>query len=299
MENDGKRLLSIHLAVLLFGSAGLFGKLLDFSPIIIVYGRVAFASLFLGLYIWISIAINLRKHAKSELNGKKGEHVYDLRSVCLILLLGAILSIHWITFFHSIQISTVAIGLLSFSTFPIFVVFLEPLFLRSPFRIKYLYFALLTLLGVRLLFPGFTWEDAYFQGVVWGCISGFLFAFLTIINKYLSLKFKAITLAFFQNSVAFIILFPFALRLAVHNISLTEWLILALLGVVFTALSHSLFIYGLKTVKARIASIIACMEPVYGILLAFMILSETPDVRTVTGGLIIVGTTVYLSLKRP
>jgi len=296
MKQIDKGLIYIHLAVLLFGTAGLFGKFLDLSPFVIVYGRVAFAALSLGIYIWISYILNPSNILKS--NQSTRIHHYNLKSSLLVILLGTILTVHWITFFHAIQISTVAIGLLSFSTFPIFVVFGEPLLLKSSFKTKYLYFALIVLIGVWLLIPTFDWDDNSFQGVFWGCISGFLFAILTITNKYLTEYYRPITLAFLQNAIAFIILLPFVLQLDLWEVKVFEWLIIILLGVLFTAVSHTFFIVGLKTVEARVTSIIACMEPVYGIFFAFIILSETLHYRTLFGGLVILCTTIYLSVQR-
>lgn len=287
--NRNRGLISIHIAVLLFGTAGLFGKFLNLSPVMIVFGRVAFASFFLGLTLLFRRSIfNTGRKSVATKNG----------SFLLPVLLGPLLAVHWITFFHSIQLSTVAIGLLSFSTFPIFVVFLEPLFLKTPFKFVYLVFALITLFGVWLLVPEFRWENVYFQGIVWGCISGLLFAFLTIINKYLTSSNNPVSLAYIQNGIACIILLPFAAIRGIMVVTPSEWLILILLGVVFTAISHTTFISGLKTVKARVAGIIACMEPVYGTLFAFILLSERPDMRTIIGGLIILGSAIYLTIRK-
>lgn len=290
MKKPDKGIAAVHLAVLLFGTAGLFGKLLELSPVMIVFGRVAFASLFLALFIILQ-----QNSAGDNATDSKSSARLKLR--LLIPALGIILTVHWITFFHSIQLSTVAIGLLSFSTFPIFVVFLEPVFLKSSFQFSYLFYALLTLIGVWLLVPRFSWSDTYFQGVFWGCVSGLLFAFLTIINRFLSPYYASGKLAFFQNGIAFLLLIPVA-YLQLKAVTFRDWLILLLLGVVFTAVSHTLFIFGLRTVKARIASIIACMEPVYGILFAFLLLNEIPALRTALGGLIILSTTLYLTFRR-
>ena len=76
-----------------------------------------------------------------------------------------------------------------------------------------------------------------------------------------------------------------------------ELVLLALLGVFCTALSHGLFIKGLRYVKAQLASITAGLEPVYGVLFAFLFLGEVPSLRIALGGLIILGTTVFASTK--
>ena len=68
---------------------------------------------------------------------------------------------------------------------------------------------------------------------------------------------------------------------------------LLLLGVVFTALAHTLFIRSMRTIKAQQASIIISLEPVYGIVLAALLLSEIPTVRMLIGGGLILGAAIY------
>lgn len=282
--------LAVNTAVLLFGTAGIFGKLLTFSPLLIVLGRVAFASLSLALYILI----------KSRISSNEGklQKRLTVRSTHLLLMvfLGVVLAVHWLTFFYSIQISTVAIGLLSFSTFPIYTAILEPLILKEKFIGKYVLLALISLLGIRLLIPQVRLSDSIVQGVIWGSVSGILFALLTVINKKLVFHYPSDLIAMYQNFIAFICLFPLSLRLLYQIRGYDQLIMLVVLGVVFTAVSHSFFIYGLKTIPARLASIIACLEPVYGIIFAIILLDEIPSLRTISGGLVIIATVVYASV---
>lgn len=73
---------------------------------------------------------------------------------------------------------------------------------------------------------------------------------------------------------------------------------MALLGIVFTGVAHSLFIKGLATVKAQTASIIASLEPVYGILAAALFLGELPTARELYGGTIILGAAIYATARK-
>ena len=79
--------------------------------------------------------------------------------------------------------------------------------------------------------------------------------------------------------------------------TLEEWALLALLGVVFTALAHGLFIHGLHAVRARTASVIATLEPVYGIALAAWLLDEIPGGRTVAGGAVIIAAAAWVTVR--
>lgn len=116
MNTKNKSLIEIHLAVFLFGLLGIFGKLFSLPSIIIVLGRVFFSSVFLLI---------IMLYFKENIKLKQQKHYFYL------VIMGVILAIHWSTFLKSIQVSTVAIGLLTFSTFPVFVTFLEPFFSKK------------------------------------------------------------------------------------------------------------------------------------------------------------------------
>ncbi len=256
MNLRSSSLIEIHIAVLLFGLAGLFAKLVSLPSTIIVLGRVFFATVFLSLillYYKQSIKLN-----------RKRDYFY-------LGMLGIILAIHWVTFFKSIQLSTVAIGLLTFSTFPVFVTFLEPCFFRERIKLSDVSIAFITFLGVALVIPQFELGNNMTQGAMWGILSGFTFAILSILNKKYVKEYSSLVIAFYQDLIAAIVLLPF-LFLQESVIPFKDILLLLLLGVVFTGIAHSLFIKGLINVKAQTASIIASLEPVYGIIFAFILL---------------------------
>ena len=232
-----KNLIEIHIGVLLFGLAGLFGKLVDLPSPVIVFGRVLFAS--------ISLLLMFAVLKQSPRLKQKRDYLY-------LFLLGVLLAIHWITFFESIQLSTVAIGLLTFSTFPIFATFIEPLLFKEKLHGKDVLLAFITLIGVALVIPKFELGNNVTQGIIWGIVSGATFAMLSILNRKFVKAYSSCVIAFYQDLSATFVLVPFLFFLD-FTIQTNEILLLILLGVVFTALSHSLFINGLKTIKAKTA----------------------------------------------
>lgn len=274
-----KSLIEIHIAVLLFGLAGLFGKFVALPAVLIVLGRVVFATVALCLVLIFS---------KQDFRLRTKKDYFSLG------LLGLILAIHWTTFFQSVQMSTVAIGLLTFSTFPVFTTFIEPYVFKEKIKMRDIVTALITLFGVALIIPKFELGNNVTQGVIWGIISGFTFAVLSILNRKYVKNYSSLVIAFYQDVVAAIVLLPF-LFFTKATFNSKDIFLLVLLGVVFTAVSHSLFIKGMTHVKAQLASIIASLEPVYGIIFAIFFLSEIPTLRTITGGAIILGATFVAS----
>ncbi|MFL0198617.1 DMT family transporter [Clostridium sp. WILCCON 0269] len=281
MYKKNKDLMGIHIAVFLFGLSGLFGKLLSLPPMIIVFGRVLFSSIFLLILIfYFNENIKLRSY----------------KHYLLLVIAGIILAIHWSTFFKSIQISTVAIGLLTFSTFPVFVTFLEPYFFKEKINFSDIVVAFITFSGIVLVVPEFKLENNLTQGILWGIASGFTYGVLSMLNRKYVKEYSSIQIAFYEQAIAAIVLLPF---LFFENTVFTfkDMLLLALLGIVFTGISHSLFINSLKSIKTRTAGIISSLEPVYGIIFATFLLGEIPTLKEVLGGIIILSTVFYSTAK--
>ncbi len=284
MKGAGGRwesLLEIHGAVVLFGLTGLFGKWLTLSPLLITLGRVVFAALVLGLIRLLS-----------------GRPVrVDLKSDRLLFLfLGLLLAGHWSLFFLSVQVSTVAVGLLAYSSFPVFTAFLEPAFFHKkldPFNIA---FAAICLLGVFLIVPRFAWSNAVFRGVLYGLAAGLTFAVLSIVNRLLTARHDSVKIVFWQDTVASLALLPFLFVLR-PALTAKDIGFLVVLGVFCTAGAHVLFIEAMRRQTAQTASIISSLEPVYGIVLAYFFLGEVPAPRTVLGGAVILAAVIVISLR--
>ena len=270
------------MAVFLFGLAGLFGKLVDSPALVIVTGRTLFATAIL-----LPLVL-LRKSAT---------RVTNRRDQLLLILSGALLAGHWLTFFISIKVSSVAIGLLTYSSFPLFVTFLEPLFFSERLRLPDAAFALAVAFGLVLVIPSFDLGDQTTQGILWGTLSGLAFAVLSLVNRGLVSRQQPMTIALNQNLFATLALAPFLFKLE-HLPSSRDLLLLAFLGIFCTALAHALFIRSLRVIKVSLAGVIAALEPVYGIVIAVLVIGEIPAERTLLGGSVILLTTLIATRFR-
>jgi drug/metabolite transporter (DMT)-like permease len=282
MHSRTKSLLEIHIAVFLFGAAGLFGKLLSLDATLIVLGRTFFATIALGLFLLVG-----RPQLRSIVPGKVG----------MLLLLGLLLAGHWWTFFYSIQVSTVAIGLLAFSSFPLFTAILEPLMEKTRIVLADLAIAGIVVLGLIIVVPEFSLSNSATLGVFWGMMSGLSFALLQILNRRYMRYFTPTDLSLGQMCFAFFALLMVSDIEAVFNLTGYEILLLLVLGIFCTALAHTLFLNGLQYVRAQLASVIAGLEPVYGILLGVLLLGELPTIRTIVGGVVILAAVIAGSLR--
>ncbi|MFO7734564.1 MAG: DMT family transporter [Candidatus Aminicenantes bacterium] len=281
MNPRRQSLWEIHVAVLLFGFPGLFGKWIPLSPHLIVFGRVFFAALALGAVLAL---------------GRRSLRIASRGDAGLLAFCGLILAVHWTLFFQSVQVSSVAVGLLAYSSFPVFTVFLEPLLLGEPRDRGSLGFALLCVLGIALIVPGFDLSNSTFQGVLYGLGAGLTFSILSIANRRLVRTHSSLKIAFYQDLLAMLFLLPFVASSPPLLSARTLWL-LALLGIFCTGAAHTLFIKGMKHVGARTASILSSLEPVYGIVLALAFLGEVPALRTIAGGALILAAALVVTVR--
>lgn len=275
-------LLSTHLAVAFFGLAGVLGKLTGLPAPLIVLGRVVYAGCALALVVAVR-GVPLRPKRR--------------RDGVLLVAQGGVLALHWTAFFQSINVSNVAIGLLSFSSFPLFTAAIEPVVLRQrPSRVQ-IVAAGIVLVGVYLLVPSPSLRNSDTVGVLWGLLAGATFAVLSVMNRLLGRGYPSIAISLYQDGTAALVLLP--VLLVAHPAALFTWrtqILLATLGLVCTALAHTLFIEGLRSVTAQLASLIASLEPVWGILFALLLLNEVPTGRTLLGGAIILVATLLPAL---
>ena len=268
-----KAILSVNIAVLLFGLAGLFAKWISLPSVGITFGRVLFSSVTLGLYMLIR---------------RQPFRISSKADLLLLILAGIVLALHWWAFLESIQRSSVAIGTITFSSFPLFVTFLEPIVFKKRLTAGNVLTALAVLVGVVITVPAFSFEDRYFQGIVIGMVSSLAYAVLTLMNKRFVNRYSGTQTAFCEQATAAVVLLPLALRANLQP-SAADIGLLLFLGVVTTALAHTLFITSLKQLPAQLAGITSSMETVYAIIFAWILLREVPTAREIAGAVIIIG----------
>jgi drug/metabolite transporter (DMT)-like permease len=277
------RLIELHSAALLFGLTGLFGKFLHVSPLMIVLGRSTFAAAALGVYLWFT-----RRFPAADLK----------RGWLLLTVSGIALAFHWVSFFHCVQISTVAVGVLTFSTSPVFSTLIEPWFFNEPWKPVTLVPAALVILGVVCLAPTTNLGNHIVLGACWGTASGLAFAIFTLLNRKQVRTLSPQMLSFGQNTVvavSMLLLLPFY---ATH-ITLRDAALMATLGILCTAIAQSLYISSLRGVSGQLACIVSTMESPYGILFAMVLLGEIPPGRTLIGGTIILSAAVFATWMQP
>lgn len=281
MPSFSRDLLQLHLSVLLFGGTALFSQLLPWSALDITVFRSAIAALTLA------IIVKSQGH-KLLLNSGRDYKV--------ALLLGILVGLHWVTYFAAMQMSTVAIGMIAFFSYPVITVFLEPMFARQRPQGTDIICALVVLLGVYLLVPELSLANETTLGILLGVFSALLFALRNVLHKRLFSEYKGTQAMFYQTLVAAVMLAPFV-EFDPRQMNGSELSLLLLLSVVFTATPHALLANSLRYLSAKTAGLISCLQPLYGTVLAALVLSQWPQGATIIGGILIVCAAAYETLS--
>ena len=221
--------------------------------------------------------------ARQDSLGERG-----LRDLGLLFGSGVALAAHWITYFQSIQTSTVAIGILSVHAYPIMTALVEPLWFKEKLRAFDVGLAAVVGVGLIVLVPEFSPDSPILQGTLWGLLSAVLFTLRNLLTRHLRSVYSGIHVTFWQLATSVAVLLPTTLAWG-EPVSASSAYKLVLLGVLFTALPHTLYTNALEHLSARSVGMLGTLLPVYGTVTAALLLGEVPSMRTIVGGAIVLG----------
>lgn len=264
---------ALHIGALLFGLTGVFGKLAAASASVSVFGRAGFAVIALACFAAVS--------------RRSPWHALTRRDVRSLLVSGLLLAGHWVSFFIAVKVAGVAIATLGFASFPAFTVLLEGLIFRERIRLNEIMLVVLVSVGLILVTPTFDLASQATEGLLWAIASGLTFSLLSLNNRANAGRVPAVQAAMSQNAVVALCLLPFAAP-QISSVRPLDWVWIGLLGVLCTGVAHSLFVASLAVIKARTAAVVFALEPVYGITLAWLLFHETPTLRMLLGGALII-----------
>lgn len=271
-----KNVLILHFTVLIWGFTGVLGGLLSISAVHLVWYRVLIAALSLFVYFIFT---------------QKSIHVTK-QKLLQFLMVGGVVGVHWVLFFHSIKISTVSVTLVTLSSLTLFTSILEPLINRKKISKADVAIGLIIILGIYLIFK---FEFQYVWGIVFGLAAALCASIFSILNARMVkstsptvITFYEMLGAFFWVSVIMVFLGDFNEKMWLQD---TDWVYILLLGVVCTAVAYVLGVAVMKELSAFTVALTTNMEPIYGIILAVLIFGqqETMSLGFYTGAAIILG----------
>lgn len=256
-SNDNKNLFILHLTVFIWGFTGILGALISIDAVQMVWYRVLIASISLFVY-FLATKTNIKVSKKQFFQ---------------FFFTGSIVALHWIFFFHSIKVANVSVSLICLSSVTLFIAILEPLIKNQKISKGDIFVGLLIILGIYLIFK---FETKYTTGIIFGLLSAVAASFFSTINSTLVQKSNPSIIGFYELSGAFFWitiyrLFDKSLLTETFNLSPTDWFYLMVLGTICTALAYVAGVAVMRTLSAFRVALITNLEPVYGIILAFLL----------------------------
>ncbi|MCH5600740.1 DMT family transporter [Niabella ginsengisoli] len=256
-----KSFLQLHIAVLLAGFTGVLGKLITMNEGLIVWYRL----LITAITLWILF------YATKRLQKISMKDMLQLTGV------GFISALHWVFFYASIKYANVSIALVCFSVISFFSSFLEPIINRVRINKLELLFGLMNVFGIWLIFH---FDTTYKLGIGLGLVAAFFGALFPILLKMKMTRINMQTVLTWQMTGGFITLslvMPFYLKVfpvATLAPSLADFLWLLVLAWVCSVIAFQFAMNALKKLSAFTVNLSYSVEPVYGILMAFILFQE-------------------------
>ncbi len=256
-----KALIQLHVAVFLAGFTAILGKLITLNEGLLVWFRLLITVIILGTILFF----------------KKQLIRIPFKDLLKIFGTGTIVALHWVTFYGSVKYANVSVALVCFSASGFFTAFFEPLITKTKISFVELGLGLIAIAGIYVIFD---FHPQYTVGIIFGIISAIGSAIFPIFNKKLLLTFSPKILTLYElggGLLALTVLVPFYLMLfpaSYYIPSTTDWLLLVVLAWLCTVISFELQLNALRKVSAFTASLTYNLEPVYGIILAFIFFRE-------------------------
>lgn len=256
-----KAFLQLHTAVFLAGFTAVLGELIKLNEGLLVWYRMFFTAVVLG--ILIGVRKRFQRHSSKEILRMAG--------------VGGIIAFHWVTFYGSVKYGNISVALVCLSSAGFFSALLEPLILKRKIILPELLLGLMAIVGIYIIFD---FHPQFKLGIIYGLLAAFGSALFPIFNKKLIERVKPAELTFYEMSGGFMILSVF-LPIYLHYSDVKYYLPtasdagwLAVLVILCTVICFDLQLKALEKISAFTCNLMYNLEPLYGIVLAFIFFDE-------------------------
>lgn len=254
----------VQFIVLLWGFTGVLGKLITTDAVPLVWFRLLIAS------VLLYFILRLRK-VSLYVNGK---------DLALLLGIGVVIGLHWLAFFGAIKVSNVAVALSTLSTGALFSAFLEPIFFKRKINPSEIILAIVVSFCILLIYNA---QPDYWLGIVLGVICSFLSALFSVLNGKIHARFTATKIMFYEMVGGWFVVCLFLIGVGdfsgITTISWQDLGLLVLLGSLFTAYPMIESVSLMKYFSPFTLLLNVNLEPVYGIILAWLIFGESEEMN--------------------
>ncbi len=226
------------------------------------------------------------------------------RDLGLFALFGLIsIAAFFFVYLFAISQTSVAIAAILLYTAPAFVVVLSAVLFHEPVTRVKAGAVLLALVGSVLVVRGYRFESRHFTlpGVLAGLGAGVTYGLYSIFGKSALRRYGAMTILTYALGFGtlFLGIAVTLTRAVVWSHPTLGWGAILYLALVTTLLAQGLYLFGLRDLEAGRASLVATLEPVVAVGLAYVLLGEGVDVCQLVGGALILSAVVAVQWIPP
>ncbi len=256
-----KAFYQLHIAVFLAGFTGILGRLIHLNEGLLVWYRLLISA----ASMWILFSFT-----------KKLQRVVFIVVVKLTGI-GFLAALDWVSFYCSIKYANVSVALVCFSSVGFFTAFLEPVILGVKIKRREVFLGLLVIAGIIIIFH---FDPHYKTGIILGVISALLLAFIMIFIRQFVQRINPETTLTYQLTGGLITLsacMPFYMQQFPTGYifpTVNDWMWLLVLSWFCSVWAFQLSANALKRLSAFTVNLTYNLEPVYGIILAFVVFKE-------------------------
>ena len=287
-QTDKNAKFRLMTAMFIFGTIGIFVRNIPLPSSVIALARGVIGTLFLIIF--------------TKIRKIKISYTEIKNNLSILCLSGMLIGIHWIFLFEAYRNTTVAVATLCYYLAPVFVIIASPFVLKEKLTFKQVVcigVALIGMIFVSGIFEKGGTENLQLKRIFFGIGAAIIYAVVILLNKHLK-KISSYTMTIMQLGIAAAVLAPYTLltqNTGSLTFNFTTLILLGIIGIINTGITYTLYFSAIQELKAHTIAIFSYIDPIVAILLSTLILREKPDVFTVIGGIMILGSTLISELS--
>lgn len=287
MEKETNAKASLILAMVIFGTIGIFRKYIPLPSGIVACARGILGVAFLLVFIKI-------KKIKMDREAIK-KHLW------ILLVSGGFIGLNWVLLFESYRYTSVAVATLCYYMAPIFVMIVSPFLLKEKLTVKKVLCVIVALIGmvfVSGVLDGGISDVSEMKGILFGLGAAALYATVIMMNQKLR-EVSTYDKTIMQLGAAAVVLIPYILFVEdLSAVVLTPLIVfmLIIVGVVHTGIAYALYFGSMNGLKAQTVALFSYIDPIVAIILSAMFLKEPMTIYSAIGAVLVLGATMISEL---
>lgn len=277
--------LKLIIAMLIWGSLGLFVKNITLSSPELAFFRALLGSMLL-IITGLLCKLPLSKSAIK-------------RMLPLLLLSGIAISINWIFLFQAYKYTTVPIATLSYYFAPVFIIFVSPIFFKEQLTPIRLVCVLIAMIGLGLILlngqPQGLDTFSHFIGIGYGILAAAFYASVVVINKFLK-ALSGYETTLIQLMCAAMVLAVYIMAQGGFSLSAMTgrgWLLVAIVGIFHTGVAFLLFFSAIPQLSSQSMAVLSYIDPISAMIFSAIFLHEGMTAIQLIGGIMVLGATCF------